>query len=154
MVPAFKDGDFDDGVLDGAQKMMELMALPFEGGELSPKRPDKPNSGVPFVLWGMGIFFGGAIGATIFGPRYSRYKFSKKPCPQCGRTGMTRDVETVTAATRSETGMRLTKTDCPYCDYHDTSKSLISRISSNRNSSGGSSFGGGSSSGGGASGKW
>lgn len=156
ITPAFKDGDFDDGVLDGTQKMISLMALPFNSGEESPERPKNPNGGVGLVLWGMGLFFGGAIGAAIFGPKYSRYRFSRKPCPQCGQTGMSRDTRTVKSATKTTSGMRETTIVCSNCSYHDVSQTTISRISSsnNRSGSGGSGFGGGSSSGGGASGKW
>lgn len=156
ITPAFKDGDFDDGVLEGAQKMISLIALQHNGGIEFPERPEKPKSGAGFVFAAMAILFGGGIGAAIFGPKIAKYKFARKPCPNCGQTGMIKKTATVQSATSSSTGLRETTIDCPNCNYHDVSQHEISRRSDSSNSSGsgGSSFGGGSSSGGGASGKW
>ncbi|MEY8098588.1 TPM domain-containing protein [Falsihalocynthiibacter sp. S25ZX9] len=158
ITPAFKDGDFDDGVLDGADKMISLIALPFNGGELSPERPKNPNDIADLIFWGMAIFFGGSVVAAVLGPKLSGFQFARKPCPQCGQKGMVRKTTTLQSATTSDTGLRETNITCPNCSYFNVTQFIIPRVSdtddNNSSGSGGSSFGGGSSSGGGASGKW
>ncbi|WP_380052544.1 TPM domain-containing protein [Falsihalocynthiibacter sp. SS001] len=153
MEPAFKDGDFDDGVLDGAQKMIELIALRHMSGDEPPARSRRENHGPRIALALFTAFFGTAIAAAIFGPKISNYRFARKPCPSCGQTGMERTSATLEPATRTANGQGETTISCPNCDYQSVDSYSIPRISTRR-SSGRSSFSGGSSSGGGASGRW
>jgi len=152
-IPAFKEGDFSNGIEDGTGAVIERIArvqyageepVPVSGGGGDGASADNIFGGTIFAL------IAAVFGYTLFGRRI-RDRFSR--CPQCGKRGIHTERQTLDAATTTSTGTGEKTVSCPHCGYHATSTYTIPRRSRSSSSSGGS-FGGGSSSGGGASGRW
>ncbi len=76
MVPSFRQGDYDTGMLRGLQAVAKLL----EGGEIDPDRSRRERDAVPW--WTIFIFLGGFYLVGWFGER------KKKTCPKCHRVGL------------------------------------------------------------------
>ena len=146
-LPAFKDGNYSNGIEDGTAAVIARIAqVHLAGGE-----PEPASGGSGGIFGGaiaalMALIFGGAIFGRRIADRFRR-------CPQCGERGLQTLRHTLEAATTSADGRGEKIVTCPHCGYSATSFYTISHRSTSSSSSGGS-FGGGSSSGGGASGRW
>lgn len=136
-LPYFREDQYEQGILASVDETIKRA------------NPDwvAPATGIGplrWVLGALGLGVAGWLGLSRFGHKFRR-------CPQCGRRGLQRDVNTITKPTRTSEGLRDVTTSCGYCAYSNTVSRRVSRI---RRSSSGGSFGGGSSSGGGATGRW
>ncbi|MEJ1999497.1 MAG: TPM domain-containing protein [Maritimibacter sp.] len=157
-LPAFKSGEYSNGIEDGTFQVIERIARANFAGE-APKAAPLQSDGSLLALGSglLGVVIGAVvaagIAALIFG-RKLRDRFTR--CPNCGTRGVRSSRKVLTHATRSHTGRGEHHTNCPRCGYADTTIYTIPIItsSSSSSSSSGGSFGGGSSSGGGASGSW
>ncbi|MEM9850858.1 MAG: TPM domain-containing protein [Pseudomonadota bacterium] len=144
-LPAFRDGDYPAGILNGAVAVIDQIVLPFRAGSPAPE-PAASGGDSPWafaVMAGvMALFFGrGALANGL-----ARFRV----CPSCNTRGLRQSTRTVRSATTSSTGQGVRRTTCPRCGYVNETTYTIARRS--RSSSGG--FGGGRSGGGGASGRW
>ncbi|MGB0958604.1 MAG: TPM domain-containing protein [Halocynthiibacter sp.] len=138
MLPAFKKGDYETGITNGVDAIIERIV---DGAPH--QRPIQKTFGdwIPFILITLvGLFM-------VFRRRLSTVVTRMKRCPNCGRRSLQRIYE---GPVDPELHHGTRRTYCDSCDYHDDTPY---RTSSSTSSSG-DSFGGGSSGGGGASGRW
>jgi uncharacterized protein len=146
-IPAFKEGNYSDGIEDGTAAVIKRIARVHYAGE------DPAASGGSLGI-AEGIFaaiFALIAGGALFGRRIAD-RFSR--CPQCGERGLQVTRHTLDQATRHSTGHGEKTVSCPHCGYSATTSFTIPRRRASTSSSSGGSFSGGSSSGGGASGRW
>lgn len=149
-LPAFKNSDFESGILAGSAAVIARIARPFAEGQPAPETGSgSGGSGAGLGAWLAGGLFAVIFAVMAFGQRL-RDRFTR--CPKCGERGMHTDRHVLVSATRRSTGTGEKTVTCPHCDYTATTTYTIARRSSRSSSSSG--FGGGSSSGGGASGRW
>lgn len=150
MLPEFRQGKFEAGIVVGASGVIDRLARPFASNN-----PPPPESFDWTALGDMGVFGVILMGAALFvarrviGDQIARFR----TCPQCGGRGMHRARSVTETATQQLAGLGLQITRCDHCSYETRSTYTIPRLKSGSSSSGGG-FGGGSSSGGGASGRW
>lgn len=159
MMPAFRDGDYSQGIRAGTLAVIDQIARPHAAGQ-----PVKAPGGG--ALPGFALFAAGA--AAMFGLA-GWQKRRRNRCPQCGHQGL----EVADAPIREDApdgGWRTAMADrvrrCPSCGWQETARVALpvithydrfgerQRVEQARSSGGSSGFGGGSSSGGGASGRW
>jgi uncharacterized protein len=141
---AFATGNYTRGLVSGTEATIERIVMPFREGAAPPS-----GSGGPFdwlIMAGFGVVFLLAVARNRIGDAMARLR----PCPNCGRYGLSQRREILTRATRTSTGAGERIKRCAYCDFEDRTSFHIPR----RRSSSGGSFGGGRSGGGGASGRW
>ena len=143
-LPAFEQGDYAKGIIDGVEDVIASIALPFSEGS------DAPASDGEFTPWMVVVAVMGALlisARRFFGDLLTRFQ----SCPNCGYRALSRTRKTLRRATRSSEGSGEVITRCSQCSYRDVRTFTVPRISS---SSSRGSFGGGRSGGGGASGRW
>ena len=149
MVPNFKKGDTDRGLIDGVRYTCDVI----KGGEL----PWSSSDGDDDDGWGWFVvgLAGSLLGLGVLS------KFLKK-CPECGKRGKLRQVSNE-YFTRGDSEYCRSSFKCRACGYEFSREHLCSSDSSSSGSGGswlggsgssGGSWGGGSSSGGGASSRW
>ncbi len=148
VIPAFKDGNFNTGILDGVANTVEFIATPWAAGE-GPAKIKSGNNGGTWILLAVVAFIAWVFGGDLF----KKLKFRLRACPQCGQKGLSRHFDHLTHPTTTSEGLDRVNISCPHCDYVDTYDQIVPRRARST-SSGSSGFGGGSSSGGGASGRW
>lgn len=167
MLPAFRDGRISQGLRDGTEAVIALIARPQAGGQPPPEKPARNRTDRIAGL----VFFGAF--AAIFGA-ILRKAWRRHLCPQCGTRGLT-TIRRPHPIPQPDGGYMIDSTEllrqCPHCRWSETR--LLARsersfhaaddrlIRRERNPDfrrgkgrGGSGFGGGSSRGGGASGRW
>ena len=146
-LPRFREGNYATGIMDGADAIIDEIAIPFSEGAASP-----PNSYAAWVVIGLV----GTVFVALFKMRSLFDLFLRlQRCPQCGTKGSLRvSRRTLMHATTMSGGQEEKTTYCTQCDYRDVKHWRTAKRSSSTGSSGRSSFGGGRSGGGGASGRW
>ena len=159
MVPAFRAGDYDEGLCLGALAVYEICTDGEAPEELLAVRSftnrgqyaweDEEiewTTGEIIVLWIMGLGVVLIIIACWFA--------AVKKCPKCGkRKARAIQYKTITKATYSHSGEKEITYRCKHCGHVFTRREVIPKLehsSSSSSSSGGGSFGGGSSGGGGS----
>ncbi len=164
VLPELREGRMAQGIAAGITSTRERLIAPFLEGRpvtLTEGFADE-SSGIAPWLGGAGAI--GGVAALLFW----RSARSRKRCPRCGETTLTRTREVIEPATLMSSGTGIEHLKCSTCGYVDRNSFRVgrtqsigtSRSGSNRSSSGGGGssgsggFGGGRSSGGGASGKW
>ncbi|WP_298491351.1 YgcG family protein [uncultured Maritimibacter sp.] len=150
MLPAFRNGNFSEGIEDGTDAVITRIARDHAAGNVPEESWTPEGSGGGLVGWIIGAV--GIVAGLI--AVFSRKIIDRlSRCPSCGERGVDTIRNRLVAPTRSSSGRGEKIMDCPHCGYHAVTPYTIPRItSSSSGSSGG--FGGGSSSGGGASGRW
>ncbi len=158
LIPAFRDGKYERGIVDGAGAIMRRIAgftppaaTPPAAATGGGGDPGKGSSG-SWLLGILAALLAGGIGWGIFG---RRVKDSISRCPSCNERGIHTERKVLEAATRTQEGRGETVLTCPHCGYVNTTAFTIAMLADEDDKDDESnSFGGGSSSGGGASGKW
>ncbi|MDS9468689.1 TPM domain-containing protein [Paracoccus sp. MBLB3053] len=167
MLPAFRDGRMSEGIRQGTEAVISLIARPG-----APALAPAAASGTNWVDRALNLVFFGAF-AAIFGAIGLRH-WRRRHCPECGKGGLETAREAV--QTPQEDGGYLVADSqtircCPHCGWSESRRMPMPRrvyygpagdvLRSERNpeyrarsGSGSSGFGGGSSRGGGASGRW
>lgn len=149
MVPNFKKGDTDRGMIEGVRYACDVI----KGGELPWSSSDEDDG----EGWG---WFVVCLAASMLGLGFLN-KLLKK-CPECGKRGKLRQVSNE-YFTRSDKDYCRSNFECRACGYKFSRERLCSSDSGSSDSgsswlggsgSSGGSWGGGSSSGGGASSHW
>lgn len=150
MLPEFRQGKFKEGIVAGADGVIDRLARPYASNNPPPPEAfdwkalgDLGMFGV--ILMGVGLF----VARRLIGDQIARFR----TCPQCGGRGLHRARSVTETATQALSGLGLQITRCDHCSYETRTTYTIPRLKSGSGSSGGG-FGGGSSSGGGASGRW
>jgi uncharacterized protein len=167
MLPAYRAGHMSQGIRDGTEAVISLIARPHAQG-LPP--PAKPRTN--WVDRALNLVFFGAFAAIFAAIGIKHWR--RRHCPQCGKGGIT-TTRSPHRETQPEGGYMISQTDvtrrCPHCDWSETRPAPMPQrifygpddrvLRRERNPAyraasraGGSSFGGGSSRGGGASGRW
>lgn len=141
---AFEVGDYPRGLVNGTEAVIERIVLPFRDGAEAPAGGGLLDG---LIVGGMFLVVVLAMARRRIGDALVRLR----PCPHCGRRGLsqTRSVLGAASETAEGTGERLRA--CAFCGHEDRSTFTIPR---RKRSSGRGSFGGGRSGGGGASGRW
>ncbi len=163
IVPAFRDGDYNRGIVAGANAIMTRI-VGYEPVISQPPVTTQPPentevSGEAGSAWKLLLGIGGALVALIFGLKFiSRMKESMRRCPQCNERGLKVERKILKKATQQAEGQGEKIETCPHCGYEATTSFTIAKLAktdtTKANKKDENSFGGGSSSGGGASGKW
>lgn len=151
-LPAFRAGDFSNGIEDGTAAVIARIArVNYAGAEPVPLSDSGDGGGnIDGIIGGIvSAILAAIFGASLFGRRIAD-RFRR--CPQCGERGLDIERSTLERATTTASGRGEMTTTCPHCGFHSTSSYTIPRHSGSSSSGGG--FSGGSSSGGGASGRW
>lgn len=173
MVPAFRAGDYDEGLCLGAlaiyeictdgeapEELLAVRSFTNRGQYAWENEEIEWSTGEIIVLWIMGLGVVLIIIACWFA--------AVKKCPKCGkRKARAIQYKTITKATYSHSGEKEITYRCKHCGHVFTRREIIPKLehsSSSSSSSGGGyssssssssgSWGGGSTSGGGAGGKW
>ncbi len=158
LIPAFRDGKYERGIVDGAGAIMRQIAgftppaaTPPAAATGGDGNREKGSSG-SWLLGILAALLAGGIGWGIFG---RRVKDSISRCPSCNERGIHTERKVLEAATRTHEGRGETVLTCPHCGYVSATAFTIPMLTDKDDKDDESnSFGGGSSSGGGASGKW
>lgn len=160
MVPEFRAGDIDKGVLEGAMAIYEHLTTDEAQAELLLDFHKQPVSESPFK--GLSIVSLIILILTLLG------HWVQPRCPNCKKKGSTKKDEIIHNATYAAAGEGVHHYTCNHCghkwDKHYTIAKLVPYSSSSSStrryssggygSRGGGSFGGGRSFGGGAGGRW
>lgn len=141
IIPFFREARYGEGIEAG---VLETIKRIQSGGFEPPSLIARISEFIPFIL------FGAFALILVFRNKIASGVTRIRRCPNCGQRMLSRQSDTVTAATRDVEGQRMILTRCSNCDYRNERLRVIPR----QRSSGSSGFGGGSSSGGGASGRW
>lgn len=154
LVPAFRDGDYTDGIEVGMAAVAERIAR-RHAARLAPEPlPDRPGEFTEHLgAWIFGALFALIAGIAVFGRRIGDLAVGLRQCPNCGARTQTRTRSTLVHAGPGIPGTTRIVTQCLTCGNRDEREE---RIGAGQRGSGGQSggFGGGRSSGGGASGRW
>lgn len=153
LVPAFRDGDYSDGIEVGMEAVADRIARRHAALLAPEPLPDRP-SGITEHLgaWIFGALFALIAGIALFGRKIGDLAVGFQKCPQCGSRTLTRTRSTLVHAGPGVPGTSRIVTQCITCGNRDEREE---RIGAGRRSGGGrDGFGGGRSSGGGASGRW
>lgn len=154
LVPAFREGDYSDGIEAGMDAVVDRIARRHVA-QLPPEAlPDRPGKMWDNLgAWIFGAVFALVAGFAIFGRKISDLAVGLKRCPNCGSRTLTRTRTTLVHAGPGVPGTTRIVTRCITCNNRDEREEKIGagrRGSSSRDGG----FGGGRSSGGGASGRW
>lgn len=153
LVPAFRDGDYSDGIEIGMEAAADRIAR-RHAARLAPEPlPDRPAGGLGAVVpWLVGLLFAGIAGFALFGRKIADLAVGLKRCPNCGNRALKQHRATMVHAGPGTPGITRIITECERCGRREEREE---RIGATRRSTGsGNGFGGGRSSGGGASGRW
>lgn len=151
-LPAFRRGDYVGGIEAGTRAVIDRIARPFAAGQAAPQGGGARSTAwdgwymVPIVFL--------AAAAVALRTLIADWLVRFRPCPSCGKKGLRRTRQVLTAASYSSTGTGKMHTTCDFCDYQNETTYVIPQLRRRSSGSGGSGFGGGRSSGGGASGRW
>ena len=160
MLRAFREGEYETGILDGADAVLTEIAgyelkpagpVPVPGGQ-APDAKGSPGAsdGAGWLLWAIGAAFAALIGWMIFG---RRVKDRLSTCPECGKKGLHSERQVETQATLEAEGKGVEITTCDKCGYEKREAFTLPRLAP-KQAREKTEFGGGKSQGGGASGKW
>ncbi len=148
-LPDFRAGDYQSGIVAGTGETIARIAR-RHAARLPAEALPKTEGGMPGWLPIVAIaVVGGLISARR---RIADASFALRRCPSCGRLGMRRGRDILTAATAEAAGRGVERTTCRHCDFHEDRDYTIPTRSASDGGGGG--FGGGRSSGGGATGRW
>jgi uncharacterized protein len=155
LVPAFREGDYSDGIEVGMGAVVDRIAQ-RHAAKLAPEPlPDRPGEiWQDLGAWIFGVVFALVAAFAVFGRKISDLAVGLKRCPNCGSRTLERTRTTLVHAGPGVPGTSRVVTRCITCSNHDEREEKIGagRRSSSSGRDGG--FGGGRSSGGGASGRW
>ncbi len=159
MVPHFKAGDTDAGLVNGVRAVSLLLS----GGE-SPTRQDEEDGDV----WGLAVAFlaiaiGGAPAASLLGRMWRRARLKMRRCPSCGKRGGLRKTGDKTYYS-GEDGLRWRQAyACALCGHEFETNGMaaandcdetVSAAATTEDHEDGDSYGGGDTGGGGATSGW
>ncbi len=151
--PAFRDGEYSDGIEMGMQAAVDRVARRHHARLAPQALPARPSETEEHLgSWIVGILFTAIAGFAIFGRKLGDLAAGLRRCPQCGRRHLRRSRSTLVHAGPGTPGTARIVTECGSCGYRDEREERIG--AARRRNRGGGSFGGGRSSGGGASGRW
>lgn len=153
LVPAFRNGDYSDGIEVGMEAVADRIAR-RHAAQLSPEPlPDRPGELTEHLgAWIFGALFAVIAGLALFGRKIGDMAVGLQKCPQCGSRTLTRTRSTLVHAGPGVPGTSRVVTECITCGNRDEREE---KIGAGRHGGGGrDGFGGGRSSGGGASGRW
>ncbi|MGL4281589.1 MAG: TPM domain-containing protein [Albidovulum sp.] len=155
LVPAFRDGDYADGIEAGMDAVVDRIARRHVA-QLPPEPlPDRPGQHWDHLgAWIFGALFALVAGFAIFGRKISDLAVRLKRCPNCGSRTLTRTRTTLVHAGPGVPGTTRIVTRCITCSNHDEREEKIGAGRRGGGSGRDGGFGGGRSSGGGASGRW
>ncbi len=155
LVPAFREGDYSDGIEAGMDAVMDRIAR-RHGARLEPEAlPDRPGKMWDNLgAWIFGAVFALVAGFAIFGRRMSDIAVGLKRCANCGSRTLSRSRTTLVHAGPGVPGTSRVVTSCITCGNRDEREERIGAGRRGGSSGRDSGFGGGRSSGGGASGRW
>ncbi len=150
-LPAFREDDYAEGIVDGSKAVIDQIVMPFRAGEPSPVRAVDPSKLVTIIA----TIVGGSI-ATIAGivMLSKRLIHKLRKCSNCGQGGFNKTRIVTATASTTMNGRGINRFHCDFCGHSEDRAFTISKISTSSSRSSGRSFGGGSSGGGGASGRW
>lgn len=153
LVPAFRDGDYSDGIEVGMEAVADRIAR-RHAARLQPEPlPDRPSEITEHLgAWIFGALFALIAGLALFGRKISDLAVGFQKCPQCGSRTLTRTRTTLVHAGPGVPGTTRLVTTCQTCGNHYEREERFGAGSRGGGRDGG--FGGGRSSGGGASGRW
>lgn len=154
LVPAFRDGDYSDGIEVGMEAVADRIAR-RHAARLSPEPlPDRPSELTEHLgAWIFGALFALIAALAVFGRKIGDMAVGFQKCPKCGSRTLTRTRTTLVHAGPGVPGTSRVVTQCITCGNRDEREE---RIGAGRGGNSGrdGGFGGGRSSGGGASGRW
>ncbi|WP_368188147.1 YgcG family protein [Aestuariibius sp. HNIBRBA575] len=167
ILPEFRNGDFNAGIVAAVSATNELVITPNHGGAPAPVAPentetsnrDGDQSGGYFLYY-LGAFFAAIAGLIAWLSGANRRKYNKMTCPECKKQGMDYQKNTLSAATKTSKGEAEEVISCRHCDHVLRSivvlPILTTASSSSGSSTSGGGFGGGTGGGGGggAGGNW
>lgn len=152
LLPDFRNDKYAEGIEAGVVAAYELLAKPFVAGQPVTVDEGFPSQSDP-TLWLFLSFFA-AISAWANRRLLGDWAVRLRACPACGKRGLHRHRETLTAPGETTRGEQAVHTTCRSCGNDRVRLMPIPSRSESRKSGGSSGFGGGRSSGGGASGRW
>ncbi len=151
LLPAFRADEMSRGIRAGTLSVIDDIARPHAKG--TPPDSRNPRRDLIDILLPIGVFgFFGFIGFRILRSIWERIRFGRRPCPNCGNSGLVKETEVIRQGTEHGRASEVMWTRCPTCSW--TSPRSEPRPVKRRRSRRSSGFGGGRSSGGGASGRW
>lgn len=147
LLPEFRDGDYQAGIIKGSEAIIASIARPFAAGQPAPEEGGLHPAAViiaPFI-----VVIGGLV---IFGGKIiDRFR----TCPGCQQSGGVRSSRrTLRAATYTRGGEVEVTRVCSRCGHSEQFTRQTARRTRSSSSGGSGGFGGGRSGGGGASGRW
>lgn len=146
-LPAFKNGDYPNGIKTGTKAVIDDIIMPFRAGEDSPVKSQDDELPL-FLFAAFAIFVVVMKGRDFLGDVLARFR----KCPNCGQRSIRQSRRVILRPTTSMPGSGVRRVECSYCGYNEEFSYYIAQVSNSSGSSGG--FGGGRSGGGGASGRW
>ncbi|HQU67539.1 MAG TPA: TPM domain-containing protein [Albidovulum sp.] len=155
LVPAFRDGDYSDGIEAGMDAVVDRIAR-RHSARLEPEAlPDRPGKMWDNLgAWIFGAVFALVAGFAIFGRKISDLAVGLKRCTNCGSRTLSRTRTTLVHAGPGVPGTTRIVTSCITCGNRDEREERIGAGRRGASSGRDGGFGGGRSSGGGASGRW
>lgn len=153
LVPAFRDGDYSDGIEVGMEAAADRIARRHTASLPPEALPDRPGEIREHLgAWVFGALFAAIAGIAVFGRKIGDLAVRWQKCPQCGARTLERTRSTLVHAGPGVPGTMRVVTRCLTCSNHDEHEERIGAVG--RRSGGRDGFSGGRSSGGGASGRW
>ncbi|NWG17996.1 MAG: TPM domain-containing protein, partial [Chloroflexi bacterium] len=106
ILPAFRQGDYERGIRQGAQQAVRVLTGPVP--EVSPlSNPDLLK-----LLAGGGLAGLGTVGLGV-------WLYMRSRCPQCGQHTLQRSSVVLSAPTYDSTGQKEVTLHCSSCGFHD-----------------------------------
>ncbi|AUH34922.1 TPM domain-containing protein [Paracoccus tegillarcae] len=150
ILPAFRADEMSAGIRDGTLAIIDDIARPNAAG-MGFDGPSDTRDPLGWLL-PLGVFgVFGLVGFNILRSIWRRIQLGRRPCPNCGGSGLVQESEIIQPSDDSGRASQVMWTRCKICQW--TSPRSEPRPVRRRSGRSGS-FGGGRSSGGGASGRW
>ena len=133
ILPAFREDRMADGLEAGVEAILARLGgtvaddpAPTGAEAAEPMQPVEDGEGGSTGLLVVGGVILAAIAGLIGLNRRSKAKLAATPCPNCGKTGLTRARVTLDAPTKDSEGRGVVRTTCPHCGHVEEEPFTIS----------------------------